>query len=237
MSEWKAKRFWDAASVEEVDGGFTVRLDGRPVKTPAKAPLVVPTQALAACIAAEWDAQEGEVNPATMPFTRSANAAIDKVTQQHAEVADLIAAYGDADLTCYRADSPAELVARQAQAWDPLIEWIHQRHGVRLVPVSGVMHQPQDIRALERLSAQTHALDAFALTAFHDLVGMSGSLVIGFAALENLHPAEHLWALSRIDETYQEELWGKDEEASELAAKKQSDFLHAKAFYDLSRPI
>lgn len=236
MSEWKAKRFWTEASIEKVEGGYTVRLDGRPVKTPAKTLLVVPTKALAERIAAEWDAQDDAIDPGTMPFTRSANAALDKVAQQRGEVADLIAAYGDADLTCYRADSPAELVARQAEAWDPLLEWIGQRYGVQLVPVSGVMHQPQDASTLKVLSDETHALDDFALTAFHDLVGMSGSLVIGLAALENLHPAKHLWALSRIDETYQEELWGKDDEASEVAAKKESDFLHAKSFYDLSRP-
>lgn len=236
MSEWKSKRFWTEASVEEVEGGYTVRLDNRPVKTPAKAPLVVPTQALAERIAAEWEAQDGEIDPSTMPFTRSANAALDKVAHQHGEVADLIAAYGDADLTCYRADSPVELVTRQAEAWDPLLEWIGQCHGVRLVPVSGVMHRPQDAEALRIMSAKTHALDAFALTAFHDLVSMSGSLVIGLAALENLLPIKRLWALSRVDETYQEELWGKDEEASEVAARKESEFLHAKVFYDVSRP-
>lgn len=235
MSVWKAKRFWTDASVEEVEGGFTVQLDGRPVKTPAKALLVVPTRALAGRIAAEWDAQDGEIDPFTMPFTRSANAALDKVAHQHSEVAELIAAYGDADLTCYRAESPVELVARQAEAWDPLLEWMAQRHAVRLNPVSGVMHKPQDTSMLQLLSGKTHALDAFALTAFHDLVSLSGSLVIGLAALENLHPAKQLWALSRIDETYQEELWGKDEEADQLAARKESEFLHAKAFYDVSR--
>lgn len=237
MSDWKPKRFWSSADVIEAGTGFTVHLDSRPVRTPAKAALVVPTRALAGEIAREWDAQDGQVNPLTMPFTRSANAAIDKVALQRDEVAELLAAYGDTDLLCYRADSPAELVARQTGAWDPLLDWADEALGARLIPVAGVMHQPQSKRALAALAAQVHALDDFALTAFHDLVGMSGSLILGFAALHDLRPAAELWALSRVDETYQAELWGVDEEAAEIAARKESEFMHAKAFYDLSRPI
>lgn len=235
MSEWKLKRFWEAAGVAQVDQGFAVQLDGRPVKTPAKAQLIVPTQALADRIAAEWDAVDKEINPATMPFTRSANAAIDKVTHQHREVADMLAAYGDADLTCYRAEGPQTLIARQAEAWDPLLEWLDTAYGARLVPVQGVMHAPQDARALKRLSEAVHALDSFALTAFHDLVSLSGSLTIGFAALDDLYDPLDLWKLSRLDELWQEEQWGEDEEAQAMAARKESDFLHAREFYNLSR--
>ena len=112
MSEWKQKRFWKEASVGEVDGGFTILLDGRTVKTPAKAALVMPTRVMAEAAAAEWQAQEDEVLPLTMPVTRSANAAIDKVAIQHGEVADMLAAYGGTDLLCYRADSPQELIER-----------------------------------------------------------------------------------------------------------------------------
>ena len=235
MSEWKPKRFWKAARAVETQGGFAIELDGRPVKTPAKARLVVPSRALAQTIAAEWDAQEEQVDPAIMPFTRSSNAAIDKVTQQHAEVADMLAAYGDSDLLCYRADSPEELITRQAAAWDPLLDWAAQTLEARLVPVQGVMHQPQNSTALATLSDQVHAMDAFTLTAFHDLVGISGSLILGFAALHDYAPPAQVWALSRIDETWQAEQWGVDEEAAEHAARKESDFLHAKAFHDLAQ--
>ena len=237
MSEWKAKRFWKAANVFEEEGGFGIRLDTRPVKTPAKAALVVPSRPLAEAIAAEWDAQEEVIRPDIMPMTRSANAAIDKVRHQHAEVADLLAAYGDADLLCYRADGPDSLVARQVEAWDPLLDWAENRFGVRLLPVAGVMHSPQDARALAVLSEQVHALDDFAMTAFHDLVGLSGSLVIGFAAMEGARPAEELWELSRLDERWQEEQWGVDEEAREVEAVKQSEFLHAKTFHDLAKAL
>lgn len=235
MSEWKLKRFWQAASVEATEGGFTVVLDGRAVKTPAKSTLVVPTQALADRIAEEWNAVDGRIDPGAMPFTRSSNAAIDKVMLQHGEVADMLAAYGDADLTCYRAEGPQMLVARQAEAWDPLLEWADTVLGARLIPVEGLIHAPQPPEALGVLSRQVHALDAFALTAFHDLVSLSGSLIIGFAALHDLHEPQTLWQLSRIDELWQQEQWGEDEEAIAMAARKESDFFHAKTFYNLSR--
>lgn len=233
MSEWKAKRFWKDAKVVEVDGGFTVELDGRAVKTPAKAALIVPTRAMAEAIAAEWQAQDEHINPTTMPMTRTANAAIDKVAAQHAEVAELLAAYGDSDLLCYRADSPAELVARQAAAWDPLLDWAAEALGARLQPREGIMHKAQDAQALEALSARTHALSNFELAAFHDLVSLSGSLVIGFAATQDVQPIDALWEVSRLDELYQIEQWGRDDEAEATAAIKKESFEHAKRVYDL----
>lgn len=235
MSDWKAKRFWTASSVTQKAGGYSVELDGRLVKTPAKADLVVPTRMLAQAIAGEWDAQEDEINPLSMPMTRAANAAIDKVSHQHAEVAALIAAYGDADLICYRADGPAELAARQTELWDPLLSWAASRLGARLQPVTGVMHTPQNAGDLEILSSGVHAMDAFALTAFHDLVSLSGSLIIAYAAIHDLKDASALWQLSRVDENWQEEQWGIDEEAREMAARKESDFMNAKRFHDLSQ--
>lgn len=236
MSGWKAKRFWKEAKAVETEGGFTVLLDGRGVKTPAKAALVVPTMAMAAQIASEWAAQEAEVRPLTMPVTRGANAALDKVAVQHAEVVDLIAEYGGSDLLCYRADSPAELIARQAAAWDPVLDWAAQTLDARLTVAHGVMHVAQDAAVLTRLHARVAALTPFELAAFHDLVGMSGSLVLGFAALADLHPVSHLWDLSRIDETWQAEQWGVDEEAAELAETKRAAFCQAKRFYDLCQP-
>lgn len=234
MSEWKQKRFWTDVSVEKDADGYSVALDGRLIKTPAKAPLRLPARPMAEAVAAEWAAQEGEIDPRGMPFTRSANAAIDKVRTQHGEVADMLAAYGDSDLLCYRADSPQELVERQAEAWDPALEWAEAALGARLELRSGVIHRPQAPDALERLRAQVHALDAFRLAAFHDLVSLSGSLVLGFAAAQNWRDAEVLWDLSRLDELWQEEHWGVDDEAAALAAYKREAFLHAKKFYDFA---
>jgi len=235
MSGWAAKKFWTKTTAAPVEGGFTVQLDGRSVRTPAKAPLVVPTMAMAEAIAAEWDAQEDQVDPATMPVTRSANAAIDKVAHQFDEVADMIADYGDADLLCYRADSPMELAARQAEAWDPLLDWADKKLGARLAPRSGVLHAPQDPRAIAALRSKVHSLTPFQLTAFHDLVGISGSLVIGFADTAGYATADSLFDLSRIDENWQIEHWGEDDEATEIAEKKRAEFLHAHNFYLLCK--
>lgn len=233
MSEWAPKRFWTSAETIPTDKGFGVVLDGRPVRTPAKALLAVPTQAVADRIASEFDAQHERIDPTTMPFTRTANAAIDKVAIQHAEVADLLADYGDSDLLCYRAHEPEELVARQAAQWDPLLDWAADALGAPLETRTGVMHAPQDPTSLSILRRNVHAMTPFELAAFHDLVAISGSLVIGFAAKLQARSALELWTVSRLDELWQEEQWGKDEEAQELITHKQAAFLHADLFLRL----
>ncbi len=233
MSEWKQKRFWKEAKPVEVEGGFSVHLDGRGLKTPAKVALTLPSLEMAKAIAVEWDAQAEGINPETMPYTRSANAAIDKVANQHAEVADMLADYGDSDLLCYRADSPQELVTRQAEQWDPALSWAEEVFGVRLETRQGLLHSRQDPAALKVLRQAVHGLDNFRLAAFHDLVSMSGSLVLGFATAQNWRTADDIWQISRLDETWQEEQWGVDEEAQETAGLKRTAFLHAKSFYDI----
>ncbi len=234
MSEWAAKRFWTEASVVEEGGGYGIALDARGVKTPAKAALIVPTRALATAIASEWNSVDAKIDPRVMPTTRSANAAIDKVAHQHAEVADMIAAYGATDLLCYRATAPQELVLRQSEEWDPLLDWADSALGVRLSPVPGIMPAPQDAAALEKLSKLVHAQGIFELTALHDLVALSGSLVLGLAAQNGAHTPSVLWQISRLDEAWQAELWGIDEEAEEMAAIKRAAFLHAQEFYCLA---
>ncbi|SFM31687.1 ATP12 family chaperone protein [Shimia aestuarii] len=235
MSGWAKKRFWKEASVGAEEDGYSVQLDGRALKTPAKASLIVPTEDMAQGIAAEWDAQEGEIDPTTMPVTRSANAAIDKVAIQHAEVADMLAEYGGSDLLCYRATAPEELIARQAEAWDPLLRWASESLGADLRVVAGVVHEAQDPASLGRLRERVHGFNNFELAAFHDLVSLSGSLVIGFAATRNERPIEELWRLSRIDETWQEDQWGVDEEAAAQAKTKELAFLHAHRFFNMSQ--
>jgi chaperone required for assembly of F1-ATPase len=235
MSEWAPKRFWKTVDVTEADGIYSVTLDDRPVKTPAKNPLSLPTRALAELIAAEWDAQTEKVDPTTMPVMRGSNAAIDKVAVQHAEVADMLAAYGDSDLLCYRADSPAGLVARQAEAWDPLLDWANTQFGGRLQVYSGVMHAPQDPVLLAAMAKRVHDMSNFEMAGFHDLVSLSGSLVIGFAAAWDHIPAEQLWDISRVDEDWQAEQWGVDDEAAESAGIKRESFLNAKQFFDAVR--
>lgn len=233
MSAWKAKRFWKEATVEAVEGGFTVRLDGRPVKTPAKTLLVVPTLALAHEIAAEWSAQSGLIKPETMPFTRSANSALDKIVPQFDAVVEMLAAYGRTDLLCYRATHPEALAARQAAAWDPLLDWSANALGAPLVATAGVMHIAQDPASVARLHALVAEFSPFQLAAFHDLVAISGSLVLALAVTLDRLSAPEAWALSRIDEAWQTELWGEDEEAAASEAVREADFLQAGRFYAL----
>ena len=235
MSEWKAKRFWNEARVQEASDGYGVALDGRPVNTPGKRRLIVPTEEFAAMIAAEWDAQEEKIDPLSMPFTRSANSALDKVAVQHGEVAEMLAAYGDSDLLCYRADYPEALVQRQAEQWDPMLDWADDVLSVRLETRTGVMHTPQDPAVLTRLSAQVHEMNNFQLTGFHDLDSLSGSLILGFAAAQGVKTPKALWDMSRLDEIWQAEEWGADEEAEEAAGIKEQAFIHAKQVFDLSR--
>ncbi|MDD9718859.1 ATPase [Dinoroseobacter sp. PD6] len=234
MSGWAAKRFWKETDIVEAGTGFEVRLDGRSVRTPLKTLLVVPSRGFAERIAAEWDAQDETVNPQSMPFTRAANAALDKVTPQHAEVAEMLSAYGGTDLLCYRATGPDTLCARQAESWDPLLDWAAERYGARLRVTAGVLPVDQDADSLARLSQAVAAFTPFQLTGFHDLVAISGSLVLGLAVAEGRMSAEAGFAASRIDEEWQISQWGDDEEEAERIAVKRADYLRAKEIFDLS---
>lgn len=235
MSEWAAKRFWKETSVTDHPEGFGVALDGRAVKTPAKAPLVVPTRALAEAIAAEWEAQEGKIAPHTMPVTRSANAAIDKVAHQHAEVVAHVSEFGGTDLLCYRAEAPTELVELQAAKWDPLLDWAAQTYGVRLSVTEGILPVAQDEAALARLEGEVAACDPFSLAALHDLVGITGSLILGLAVARGRLSASEAWEISRLDEDWQVAQWGEDEEAAEVASLKREALCDAARIWVLAQ--
>jgi chaperone required for assembly of F1-ATPase len=233
VTAWAPRRFWTTAEAARAEGGFAVHLDGKPVRTPLKAPLVLPTEALALAIAEEWQAVAGKVDPKTMPLTRMANSAIDKVAPQFPAVAEMLAAYGGSDLLSYRAEGPPALVQRQAAAWDPLLDWAEATHGARLRTTQGIMPAPQPPESLARLARAVHALTPFQLAAFHDLVALSGSLVLALATAGRRLDAETAWTLSRIDEDWQISQWGADEEAAEHAALKRADFLTADRFFAL----
>ena len=235
MTEWAACRFWSEATAVPAEGGHQVRLDARVLRTPSKSPLILPTRAMAEAVAAEWAAAGERIDPLAMPVTRSANSAIDKVAVQRAEVADLLAEYGATDLLCYRAEEPQALVERQAREWDPLLDWARRARGADLRTTRGVMPARQDPEALARLRAPLDAASPFALTALHDLIALSGSLVIGIAVSDGAWDAEDVWRRSRLDEIWQAEQWGEDEEAAAFAARRRRDFLHAARFLDLSR--
>jgi chaperone required for assembly of F1-ATPase len=233
MSAWTPRRFWTEARAEPCPQGFTVLLDARPVRTPAKAALVLPSLAMAQAIAAEWQAQDGTVKPATMPMTRMANSAIDKVAPQFDEVAALIAAYAETDLLCHRAAAPAALAARQAAAWDPLLDWAADHLDARLRVTVGIMPVAQPVASLDALGQAVRATTPFRLAALHDLVAITGSLVLGLALARGRIDAATAFALSRIDESWQAELWGQDAEAAESEAIRRAALADAERFSHL----
>ena len=215
----------------EMGRGFTVHLDKRLVTTPAKAALLVPTRAMADAVASEWRLVVDKINPNVMPVTRSANAAIDKVALQFNEVAVMLASYGGSDLLCYRAENPESLVQRQIDGWDPLLDWTYDTFGVRLVSTAGVMPIEQSEHDLAILSASLFKATHFELAAMHDLIAMSGSLILALGVTNGLLSPANAWALSRIDETWQAEQWGIDDDADQVAEIKRTAFVHAANFH------
>ena len=235
MSEWKARRFWKASAVRPAGQGFEVLLDDRPLRTPGKLPLLLPVEELARAVAQEWDAQVDVIDPQTMPLTRAANSAIEKVTPQFSDVAGMLADYGGTDLLSYRADQPAELARRQAEAWDPLVDWAATDLRAPLRITHGVIPVAQDPRVLARLRGHVEALDPFGLTALHDLVTLPGSLVLGLAVIRGRIDAAEAFRLSRIDEDFQAEQWGRDDEAMAAAESRRAAMLVAERLWHLSR--
>ncbi len=233
------KRFWKAVTVAPEGAGFEVRLDARPLCTPGKARCLLPTRALADAIAAEWAAAAPEtgaaIRPALLPLTRAANTAIDRVTAEHDAVVRTVTAYGGTDLICYRAPGPAGLVRRQAEGWDPLIAWARDALGAPLLMGEGVMHVAQPAASHARLEAAVRAHDPWELTALHDLVTLTGSLVIGLAVSRGHLTATDAWRLGRIDEDWNITEWGEDAEAAAQAARRRADFLGAARLLDLLR--
>ena len=235
MNDWAPRRFWTEVHVRQEEGGHAIHLDGRPIRTPHRAPLVSPTRALAEAVADEWRAQGERLLPETMPFTRALNSAIDKVAPDPGPVAEMLAGYAATDLVCYRASHPAELVARQAEVWDPYLAWAETTHGARLRKVFGVMPEDQDPAALAALSRVVHRFDPCGLTALHELVTLTGSLVLGLAGLAGRDDARMLWQAARLDELWQIEQWGADEEAERVASARQAAVEQALRFHAMSR--
>ncbi len=204
------KRFYKLASVGEAgEGGFPVLLDGRPVRTPARRPLAAPTRGLAQALADEWHAQDSEIDPARMPLTRLANSVIDAVVDARLAVAEELASYLGADLVCYRADAPAALVARQAEAWDPLLAWAHETIGARFVTVQGVMHAAQPDAAIAAARAAIPA-DPWRLAAVSTVTSLTGSALLALALSTGARDAQAVWRAAHVDEDWQMEQWGRD---------------------------
>lgn len=222
-SEERLKRFWKTVDVAQEDGGWAVRLDGRTPKTPAHARMLLPTEAAARLVADEWAAQGEFIEPGTMPATRLASTAIDRVSQVRDAVADEIAAYAGSDALCYLAEHPTPLVERQAREWTPWRDWAARELGVALEPAEGIVHRAQDPAAVARVKALALGLDDFALTGLAAAVPLLGSAILGLALHRGALSGEAAFDLSRIEEAFQEDQWGVDAEAAERTANRRAE--------------
>lgn len=227
------KRFWKEVTVDREGDGWALRLDGRPVRTPARAALVVPTVALANAIAQEWRAVGETIEPRSMPLTGLANAAIDRIAPERQTFAEGLARYAEADLACYRAEGPRGLVAAQAQHWDKLLAWARRRYDVDFRTTTGLAHVAQPDATVEALAHAVEALDPFHLAGLSPLVTVGGSLVAALAVVEKAIAPEEAWEAVSVDERWQLEQWGADAEAETALENRHRDFLAGARFLEL----
>lgn len=227
------KRFWKDAAVVEEDGSYGIALDGRRVRTPARAALAVPTAELAEAIAGEWRGASETIDLRAMPLTGLANAAIDRVAADPDAFASGLAKYGETDLLCYRADTPARLVERQEANWAPLLGWAGRRYDVDFCTTAAAMHVAQPAATIERLAQAVAALDHFRLAGLSPLVTIGGSLVAALAVLEEAVTPETAWDAVSLDEQWQLDQWGPEAEAEATLAGRRRDFLAAAKYLQL----
>lgn len=227
------KRFWKDVRVEQEGEGWGIRLDGRVVKTPARATLQVPTTALAEAIAEEWRAVGETIDPRAMPLTGLANAAIDQVVPERNSFAEALTRYAEGDLACYRAGGPRPLVARQELEWDRLLAWARRRYDVDFGTTSELIHVAQPAATIEQLSHAVGALDAFHLAGMSPLVTIGGSLVAALALQERAITPEEAWSAVSVDERWQLEQWGADPEAEAALQNGRAEFFAAARFLEL----
>ena len=227
------KRFYTRADSTGEAPPFGIALDGRPVRTPARADFAVPTLALAEAIAAEWNGQGDQILPRTMPMTGLANAAIDRVAPDAARFADGLSGFAANELLAYRADEPAPLVAAQATAWDPWLAWARGRYDIEFALVTGIIHRPQPSATLARVAAAYRGMDVFRLAALAPVVTICGSAIIGLAVAEGAMDADAAWAIGHLDELWQAEQWGKDPLAEAGHAERRGELTAAVGFLRL----
>jgi chaperone required for assembly of F1-ATPase len=229
------KRFYKQAGVAPVADGHGVTVDDRLVRTPGKRDLVVPSAALAAAIAAEWEAQQREIRRETMPLTRLAGVTIERNSTEREAVVRQVAHYAGTDLVCYRATNPQALAARQQAVWQPLIDWALERYGAQLLVTSGVIPTSQPAASLAAFTKVVVGHDDFSLTALHAATTACGSLVIALALLEGRLDAADAFAASQLDESFQIEAWGEDGEQAKRRAALAAEISAAAQFMSLLR--
>jgi len=232
MTTTPRKRFYKTATVTEDNG---IALDGRPVRTPLKQALQLPTRALAEAIAREWEGQGDTIDPSTMILTKLANTAIDRVAEDRQRIADEIVKFAGADQVSYRAHEPDGLVARQAEHWNPVLDWAMAQLDAPFVATTGIVHHQQPAEALGAFARHVEKLDPWSLTALHNLATITGSALIAAMVEEGALDREAAWRAGFVDEDWETELWGKDEEAMQRRAALRREFDACVDFLELAR--
>ncbi|HEY1710727.1 MAG TPA: ATP12 family protein [Rhizomicrobium sp.] len=228
-------RFYKEVTIAPEGSGYAVKLDGRPLKTPGKATLVLPTPALADAVAEEWRQQSETIKPEAMPLTKSANSAVDTVSVNRAQVTDELLRYGSGDLLCYRADDDITLAERQRLAWDPILAWLSERYGAQLALTEGVVHIEQPGDAILALGRALAGFNPYVLTGVHVATTLTGSLALALA-MEDAHlTAEQVFEAAHLDERYQAERWGQDSEAEKRLLTLRQELEAAARFMTLAR--
>jgi len=229
------RRFYQTAAVTPAERGYGIAIDGKPIKTPGKRDLRVPTAALATAIATEWNAQADEIRSADLKLTQLANAAIDRVPAERAAIVQQIADYAGTDLVCYRATRPPELIARQQAVWQPLVDWALERYAAPLEVTAGIVPIAQSAASLRAFAAAVDHYDDFALAALHLATAACGSLIIALALVEGRLDPDQAFAVSQLDESFQIEKWGEDAEQGQRRQALADDIATGARFLTLLR--
>jgi chaperone required for assembly of F1-ATPase len=229
----KGKAAFKEVTVAPAEGGFAIRLDDRPLKTPAGIAVVAPTRAMAEAIAAEWRATGGRARPAAVPITRMAGTALDRIARHRADIERQLVAYAETELLCHRAEQPPDLVARQLQVWQPLLDWLARRHDALLAVTSGIQPKPQPAKSLAALRAVLAGFDVWRLAALSVAVSSSGSLVVGLALADGHLDAGDAFEAAELETSYQIEQWGEDADAAARRAEVRADLALAQQFLKL----
>jgi len=230
------KRFYKTVSVDLLDeGGYMIQLDGRPIKTPLKQTLGVHSFSLAKAIAKEWDDQKDEIDLEGMLFTKLSHTTLDRVRAMNQDVLDEILSFAGSDLLCYRATEPNSLVVREQERWDPFLSWFESTYNIKMKTVCGIVHEEQNLEDLRKIADLLGTLDDFSLTAVHNITSLTGSALLALALVLGDWTSHEIWAAAFIDEDYQMERWGGDEEVIRRREMRRAEFDKTYEFYQLSQ--
>ncbi|MFT5487953.1 MAG: chaperone required for assembly of F1-ATPase [Paracoccaceae bacterium] len=231
------KRFYKSVGIAEEESGFSVRLDNRPVKTPAKNQLLLPNRPLADAVAAEWEEQPEDIDAHSMRLTRLANSTIDRVIEHRLAVIAEVAGFAGTDLVCYRAAEPASLAKRQEEGWGALVSWVAERHGIDLAITTSLLPVAQSDASAKAVQTAIEAFDEFSLAGLHLVTSACGSVVLGLAVADNRIDGATAFELSLIDETFQIEEWGEEPEATKRRAGLLEDITAADTYLRLCKAV